>query len=501
MTHIVEPRLKVHQVTKLYGDMRALDGANLEVQPGEIMALLGQNGAGKSTLVRILSGLEQPDGGEIQIDGQVVDLGSPTKSRAAGVAVVQQEISAARNMSIAENLVLGDDQFSWVWQKKTLRRHARVLLEQVGLGHLHPMAPMSSLSIGEMQLIEIARVLGRDAKLIIFDEPTAALSDAEIKRILDLVQHLAAHGRSIIYVTHRLKEVFQIADRVTVFRAGQDRESSATRDVTVESVVQSMVGHEVGRLFPPLGELGEVVLSAEGICAPGLEPIDLPVRSGEILGLTGQLGSGHSILLEACAGLVPHTLGTLRLAGTPLDLSSRKAGLDRGVAYCSEDRKRDGMFAEHSVINNLSSPWLRSVRSGRLLSRRTEETRAFGLIDAFGVDPARARSAVGTLSGGNQQKVAIAKWMGAVPKVLLLNEPTRGVDVGARAEIYEKLRALCNAGMAVVIASSDVDEVLGLCDTITTFYRGRVTASLPREQWTESRLLREVMHEEEAAAS
>jgi ABC-type sugar transport system ATPase subunit len=490
------PRLEVSGVSKHYGSVMALDHVSISVQPGEVMALLGQNGAGKSTLVRILSGLERPDVGETRIDGLIVDLGSAKRSQAAGIAVVQQEVSAARNMTVAENLVLGDARFSWLWRRGALRAQAVDLLRRVGLAHIDPFTPMGDLSLGEMQLIEIARVLSRDARVIAFDEPTAALSDAEIRRILQLIRTLASEGRSIIYVTHRLREVFLIADRVTVLRGGRLRICCPAAELSVDTV-----GREVGCLFPKRGEPGEVLLSVRRLAVPGLrDDVHFDVRSGEILGLTGQLGSGAARVVQALAGLVPGTVGDVTVGPRPLRLGRRKAGLSSGIAYCSDDRKRDGMFADLSVTKNLSSPWIWSVAPRGVISRRREALQASDAALSFAVDPARIGSKVGVLSGGNQQKIALAKWIGSGPSVLLVLEPTRGVDVGARAEIYARLRELCRGGMAVIVASSDAEEVLGLSDTIMTFYRGRLTAARAHHQWTEAELVREVVHEEAAAS-
>jgi ABC-type sugar transport system ATPase subunit len=498
--HRATPRLDVSGVSKHYGSVNALDDVSMSVQPGEVMALLGQNGAGKSTLVRILSGLEGADVGETRINGVIVDLGSAKKAQAAGIAVVQQEISAARNMTVAENLVLGDSQFPWLWRRGALRAKAVDLLRRVGLAHIDPFTTMGDLSIGEMQLIEIARVLSRDAQVIVFDEPTAALSDAEIKRILQLIRTLASEGRSIIYVTHRLKEVFLIADRVTVLRGGRLRTCRPTAELSVDAVVEAMVGREVGSLFPKRGDLGEVLLSVRQLAVPGLpEHVHFDVRAGEILGLTGQLGSGAARVVQALAGLVPGTIGEVTVGHRALRLGRRRAGLSTGIAYCSDDRKCDGMFADLSVTKNLSSPWLGSVAPWGLISRRREASQATEAAVSFTVDRSRIGSKVGVLSGGNQQKVALAKWIGSQPRVLLVHEPTRGVDVGARAEIYERLRELCRGGMAVIVVSSDAEEVLGLSDTIMTFYRGRLTAARAHGDWTEAELVREVVHEEAAA--
>ncbi|MFO1060633.1 MAG: sugar ABC transporter ATP-binding protein [Dongiaceae bacterium] len=491
----------MRRLSKRYGSVQALSEADFELRPGEVMALLGENGAGKSTLVKVLSGLVEPDSGSIEVEGRPTELYPSARSQAAGVAVVHQEYSSVPSMTVAENLVLGQVGVPALWLPGRLAARARGLLAAVGLEHVDPRSRVEQLSVAEMQLLEIARLLVRDARVLIFDEPTAALADREIERVLAVIKRLAAEGRSIIYVTHRLPEVFRIADRVTVFRNGRSLPARPTAELDVDAVITMMLGRELETMFPPHGTLsGEPFLRVEGLVAPGLaEPVGFDLRPGEIVGLTGQLGSGASAIVEALAGMAPPTAGRVTLDGRALALTSRAAALRCGIAYCSADRKRDGIFAERPIRENLSSPWVRTVSPGGWISPRRETERAGSIAGRFAIDVARLGSAVGTLSGGNQQKVAVGKWLGAEPRIMLLDEPTRGVDIGARAEIYQRLRDLCAAGLGIVVASSDTAEILGLCDTIATFYRGRLTALRPRAAWTEDALVREVMHQADAA--
>jgi ribose transport system ATP-binding protein len=444
----------------------------------------------------------QPDDGEIRIDGEAVVLGTSKRAQEAGVAVVQQEISAVRSMTVAENLVLGQLDAPWVWTRRGLAARARALLDRVGLGDLDPSTRIEDLSVAEMQLVEVARVLARDARIVIFDEPTAALSDVEIERVLTLVRNLAETGHSVIYVTHRLGEVFRLCHRVTVFRSGRSQPAESTDRLDVHAVVTKMIGREPEALYPSRGTPADVVLEVDGLTAPGLSgAVSLRVRAGEILGLTGQLGSGAGVVVRALAGEAPGAAGDVALNGEPLSLRTRAAGAARGVAYCSSDRKRDGFFANLSMARNLSSPWISRVAPQGVISGRREVDVATTAAASFALDPGRMRSPVGLLSGGNQQKVALGKWLGASPRVLLVEEPTRGVDVGARAEIYARLRALCDEGMAIVVATSDTEEVLGLSDTIAAFYAGRLTAVRDAGEWSEGDLLRAVMHEDETATA
>jgi ribose transport system ATP-binding protein len=495
-------RLAAHGLTKRYGSVQALEGVEFELRAGEVMALLGENGAGKSTLVKVLAGLVEADSGDIEIDGVRANLYPSARSQASGIAVVHQEYSLVPTMTVAENLVLGQVHASRLWLPHKLNRRARELTAAVGLEGLDPRTPVERLSVAEMQLLEIARLLVRDARILILDEPTAALADTEIERVLDVIGRLASEGRSIIYVTHRLPEVFKVADRVTVFRNGQSLAPRPTSELDVDAVVGMMLGRELGAMFPARSSVeGDPVLEVEELVAPGLAaPVSFSARAGEIVGLTGQLGSGAGATVQAIAGRLSSTGGRVLLSGDTLPLRSHAAVLRRGVAYCSADRKRDGIFFGRAIRENLSSPWLGSVASNGWISARRERDKASEIAERFAVDVTRLNSPVGMLSGGNQQKVAVGKWLGTTPAVLLLEEPTRGVDVGARAEIYQRLRELCGEGMAIVVSTSDTGEVLGLCDTIGAFYRGRLTEMRPHDQWTEEALTVEVMHTTATAA-
>jgi ABC-type sugar transport system ATPase subunit len=489
-------RLQVSGLSKRYGSVQALDDVGFEVAAGETMALLGENGAGKSTLVKVLSGLVTPDSGTISVDGRVVSLRSSQQSQSAGIAVVQQEYSSVPNLSVAENVFLGQSDAPLLWWRRALARRAAPLLANVGLDYLDPLVPLRQLSVAERQLVEVARVLARDAKVLLFDEPTAALSDTEIERVLDVVRRLAGEGRSVIYVTHRLQEVYRVADRVTVFRDGRNLPPAAASQLSVDDVVTMMIGRRLGQLFPRHGEAtGAEVLGVCELSAPGLEePITFSVRAGEILGLTGQMGSGAGAVVQALAGDRALSAGSVRLHGQRLRKVDRKAGIARGIAYCSADRQLDGMFTGLPVMRNLTSPWLDRISSRGFLSAPRERALATQSARQMAFDTGRLGSSVDVLSGGNQQKVALGRWVGGECSVLLVEEPTRGVDVGARAEIYTRLRELCDQGLAIVVASSDTSEIGGLADTIATFYRGRLTAMRPHEEWTDESLLKAVMH-------
>jgi ABC-type sugar transport system ATPase subunit len=498
----VAPRLVVRGLSKRYGSVQALDNVDFELRAGEVMALLGENGAGKSTLVKVLAGLVQPDSGSLEMNGRDVSLFPSARSQAAGVAVVHQEYSLVPTMTVGENLLLGQVQTSRVWLPFRLNARAREITAEVGLAGLDPRTPVERLSVAELQLLEIARLLVRDAQVLILDEPTAALADREIERVMSVIRRLTAGGRSVIYVTHRLPEVFELADRATVFRNGRSQPPRRTADLDVDVLIGMMLGRELGAMFPQHGSAsGKPVLEVDELLAPGLAaPVSFTAHAGEIVGLTGQLGSGASATAEAIAGRAASTAGKVMLNGSELPLRSHATVLRAGVAYCSADRKRDGIFFGRAIRENLSSPWLSSVSRNGWIAARRERERARAIAGRFAIDVERLSSPVGTLSGGNQQKVAVGKWLGTTPSVLVLEEPTRGVDVGARAEIYQRLRDLCAGGLSIVISSSDTAEVRGLCDTVATFYRGRMTAVRSHRDWTEEELRREVMHETSEAA-
>jgi ABC-type sugar transport system ATPase subunit len=494
--------LRMHGIAKQYGSVSALQGVDFSLARGEVMALLGENGAGKSTLVKILAGLERADSGTIEIDGQHVRPRSPGQALRAGVAYVTQELSIVAPLSIAENICLGGSDRQPIWTGRALAARVRPFLELVGLGAIDPATPAGSLPLAQQQLVEIARLLSRNARILILDEPTAALSDAEIEMVKSVVRRLAAEGRSVIYVTHRLGEVFEIADRVTIFRNGRSFAPVAVKNLDIDELIEHLLGRRLEQMFPERGGTqGDVVLSLRAVTAPGLRrPVSLDLHRGEILGLAGQLGSGANAVLRAVAGVVPRDGGAIALRGQPLNPRTVRDAIAMGIAYCSDDRKRDGIFAVRDLYENFTSPALPRITVGGLLSRGREVRIATELASFFEVAVERLGSHAGKLSGGNQQKVALGKWLGIQPAILLVEEPTRGVDVGARAEIYRHLRTLANQGLAIMFASSDNQEVLGLADAIATFFRGRLVRVTGADRIAPEELFRDVTHPTDAEA-
>ena len=487
--------LRTEALSKSFGPIRALRNVNFEVGAGEVMGLVGENGAGKSTLVKILSGIYRPDTGTVFIDEAPIDLSNPTKAERAGIAVVQQERTLVPCMSVAENVFLGDHRRGQVWRPRVLAERAEPYLKLVGLENIDPLTPTELLAVAERQLVELARMIARDAKIFILDEPTAALADAEIQSVKNAVLRLASSGRSVIYVTHRLGEIFELCARVTVFRDGECLAAVPVDSLTTDSLVERMLGRPLQAMYPPRADrLGEVVLSVEDFLPQGLRtPISFATRAGEIVALAGQIGSGASAVVRALAGEEPASAGEIALGvdKIPIPAGPREATVV-GIAYCSSERKRDGLFAVRSIRENISSPALPAVSPLGVMSRNREMSLANDVAKAFTIDARRLQHRVSNLSGGNQQKVALGKWLSISPRVLLVEEPTVGVDVGARAEIYRNLRNLTNNGLAIVFASSDIQESIGLSDTIITFHKGAVVRTCPSENASAFDVLRDV---------
>lgn len=500
---IGEVVLRLRGIRKSYGAVQALKGVDFELRSGEVMALLGENGAGKSTAVKIMSGLESPDDGEILIDGTAATIGSTQRSRQFGIAVAEQELSIIGSLTVAENIFIAGVPFTGVWTKRRLAAAARPHLEAVGLEHVDPATLAEELSVAERQLVEIARLLAQNARILILDEPTAALSDSEIERVKSTVTRLAQSGRAIVYVTHRLGEVFEIAHRVTVFRGGKSAAPQPTGALTLESLIEQMIGRPLEDLYPGRRDtFGDAVCLVDGVRTAELSAeVALRARAGEIVGIAGQVGSGAGSILRAIAGVDRLAAGRVEVAGEPLSSGHRlPEAIRAGVAYVSADRKLDGIFAGLSVTKNLSAPALSLVSRLGVLRGSSERELVDTSAVAVAFDPARVHHLAGNLSGGNQQKVALGKWLGRSPRVLLVHEPTRGVDVGARAEIYRRLRQFADDGMAIVFASSDLEEVHGLADTIVTMYRGRVVRTTAGGALSTNDILKDITHPEVSGA-
>ena len=427
-----EPLLRLTDISRHYGAIQALKSANFEIGRGEVMGLVGENGAGKSTMVKIIGGFDTGFTGEYFYDGAVRHFNSPTAAEHVGISIAQQELSLIPTMSVAENIFLAGDGVPQVASRKTLAKMAAPFLEEVGLGHVDPLRPTTRLSIGEQHLVEVARLIAHNPQVLILDEPTAALGETDSIRILDMVNRLKENGKSVIYVSHRMDEIFKICDRITVLRDGESQPPRAAAEMDVNSLVEMMLGFELGDMYPARKPITreQPVLKVRDFWPDGIiEPISFEVYPGEILGLAGQLGSGTSEILGAMAGSTKTRGGTLSYKGEDFLPTRPKDTIRRGIAYCSEDRKHDGLFLGRPIMENLSAPSLETISNRGFLKGAKEIAATTENAVKFTVDPKRLPQEAGVLSGGNQQKVALGKWLSISPEVILVNEPTRGVDV------------------------------------------------------------------------
>ncbi len=493
--------LNVRDVSKRFPGVVALDGVSLHVARGEVHALLGENGAGKSTLLKILAGADYQDSGTIEFDGQRLGRELPHERQRLGIVTVYQEFTLMPNLSVAENIFIGREPArGWFLSWPTMLRAARDVTARLDL-RVDPLTAAYALSVAEQQMVEIARALTMNAKLIILDEPTAALSDREVEKLHGIVRDLKKQGISIIYVTHRLAEVKQVCDRLTVLRDGKWVGEADVADASIDGIVRMMVGRDVK---PAAGEAprhaGDVVVRVEGLTRlkrlPGsqavpLRGMSLEVRRGEILGLAGLVGAGRTEMVRALFGADPFESGTVYFEGRKVTVQSPADAIELGMALVPEDRKQQGLFLTHSIRQNLTLPNLKNLLVGRIfVNRRKERALIEQFRQALSIRMANQEVVVGTLSGGNQQKVVLARCLALKPRVLIVDEPTRGIDVGAKAEVHQLLRELARQGTAVVVVSSELPEVISLCDRIVTVKEGRITGEMPAREATEEKLMK-----------
>ncbi|MFI5356004.1 MAG: sugar ABC transporter ATP-binding protein [Opitutales bacterium] len=470
----MSPRLRLHAIAKAFGPTQALAGVSLTVAPGEVHALIGENGAGKSTLMKVLSGLEKPDAGTMELEGQPYRPADTLDARRHGVAMIYQELSLAPHLSAGDNIVLGAEPQRWGWlDRRAARARAREVLARLNHGHLDLDRPAAAFSIAEQQVIEIARALLAEPRVLIMDEPTSSLTKADTERLFAVVRQLQAQGVSIIYISHFLEEVRQIAQTFTVLKDGQTVGSGDVAATAQAEIVRLMVGREVTELYPRRTPRP----GAAAFALPGAEPT-MQVRAGEILGLAGLIGAGRTELVRAAFGL----------DGADRQVTPARRWRE-AVGFLSENRKEEGLMLPLSLAENLALPkFPRLARAGWLPPRRVEAA-ARGWIEKLGIKARHAGQPVVELSGGNQQKVALARLLEYPARVLLLDEPTRGIDVGSKAQIYELIARLADEGCAIVMVSSYLPELFGLCDRIAVMRRGAMVDCRPTRDWTEPTLM------------
>jgi ABC-type sugar transport system ATPase subunit len=476
--------LELAHVSKSFAGVRALQDVSFDVQQGEVHALLGENGAGKSTLIRIMAGVHAPDSGEIRLAGAPVRFGSPRAAREAGIATVYQELLLFPELTVAENIFLGNEpKLAWGgidW--RTLRRQARALLDRLDSHDLDIDTNIASLSVANRQRVEIAKALSREARVLVMDEPTAALADADVRRLMDVVRRLRERGVGIVYVSHKLPEIFALADRVTVLRDGGYVGTIPIAQASEQSLVSMMVGRAIDRLFPKeIVPIGATVLELSHVGhLDEVHDISFALRAGEILGIAGLIGSGRTEVALTIFGITPATSGEIRLDGKPVTIASAAAARTLGIAYIPEDRGQQGLIRSQTIRENISLAVLDDLVDGLVINGGRETALAKKFIELLGVRTRGPEQLVRQLSGGNQQKVVLGKWLATKPRILIMDEPTRGIDVGAKAEIHALMSRLAGEGLAILMISSELPEVLGMSDRVLVMSEGRIVAEFDR---------------------
>jgi ribose transport system ATP-binding protein len=487
--------LEMRGIVKRFPGVTALQDVSLSLRAGEVLALMGENGAGKSTLMKVLGGAYLPDEGTILVDGRPVTLRSVRDARRLGIALIHQELMLAPNLDITANIFLGNEAptprlFAPV-HRAALARRTAALLSRVGL-QVAPQTPVAALTAGQMQMVEIAKALSLDARIIVMDEPTSSLTASESAHLFTIVRQLRDKGLGIVYISHRMAEVLELADRITVLRDGRYVGDLQRDAATHNTIVAMMVGRELsGHYFPPrhAPPAEDVVLEVNEIVVPGSRTrVSFSARRGEILGFAGLVGAGRTELMETIFGVTPLLGGTMRLGGAPFAPRTPREAIDAGVFLVPEDRKRHGLVLPMSVAENTTLPSVERLAHWGVLDRAAERAMAETQATRLGTKTPSVLHKVIGLSGGNQQKVVLAKWLALSPRILILDEPTRGIDVAAKAEIYREIVGLADRGITILTVSSELEEVIGLCDRVVVMHEGRIIGIVPRERLTQERV-------------
>jgi ribose transport system ATP-binding protein len=494
---MTSPLLNVRQVRKQFPGVLALDGVSLSLGAGEVLAVVGENGAGKSTLMKILGGLYAPDEGEVLLDGRAVRFANVTDAMAAGISLIHQELNLAENLSVAANVFLGRERLAGrLWLKdREMAGEAAGLLKRVGLSEALVKTQVARLAPGQKQLVEIARALSLKARVIIMDEPTSSLTQTETDRLYEVIDDLRAGGVSIIYISHRLVEVKRCADRVTVLRDGKNAGELAKHEINHDAIVRLMVGRDLKGFYPRSERRvrpGPPALEVRKVTYAGgpTAPVSFKLHAGEVVGMAGLVGAGRTELAEALFGLRTITAGEVLIDGKPVFLRHPSDAVAAGLLMAPEDRRLNGLVLEKSVGFNLSLPNLSMFSVGGLVSNTMERKTSHELCDRLRVKTPSIHQSVALLSGGNQQKVVLGKWLARTPRVLILDEPTRGVDVGARSEIYALMDKLAGDGVAVWMISSDLEEILGMSDRVLVLHEGKLAGELARQELSEEAVMK-----------
>jgi ABC-type sugar transport system ATPase subunit len=484
--------LEMKGISKSFPGVRALDNVSFSVKKGEVCALLGENGAGKSTLIKIIAGIYRPDSGEIFIDGQRAEISGVQDSKRAGISVIHQELSMCGNMTVAENIFLGqmpvkktgfvDDDRLW--------RDAKDLLDSIGLKNLNPDTRVSGLSIAQQQMVEICRSLSEKARLLIMDEPTASLANAEVETLHGIIRTLKQNGVTIIYISHKLNEIFEICDSITVMRDGKYIGSAPVAEMTNDKLIKMMVGRDIGAIFPEhITEPGEVIFEAAHIKNKRIHDVSFTVRKGEIVGFYGLMGAGRSELVRAVIGIDKAEKAEIKLDGNPIAIKSPIDAIRAGIVLAPEDRKQQGLFLLQSLDFNITLPIINRLIHFLMLRRKLNDSIVENIGKRLRIKTPSYENLANSLSGGNQQKVVLAKWLVTEPRILILDEPTRGIDVGAKLEIYKLIYEITKLGVSVILISSEMPEIISLCDRVYVLHEGNMTCLLNRDQLTEENII------------
>jgi rhamnose transport system ATP-binding protein len=487
------PTLELRNVAKSFGPVVALRSGSLTAHAGSIHALVGENGAGKSTLVKIVAGVHRRDSGDMLLGGRHVDFASTAESKALGIAVIYQEPTLFPDLSVTENIFMGRQPLGAGRRidRSAMFAEAEQLFDRLGV-HIDPRRPAQGLSIADQQIIEIAKAISLDARVLIMDEPTAALSGIEVERLFTVARSLRDEGRALIFISHRFDEVFDLCDQITVMRDGEYIDTRTTSETDVDEVVALMVGREVGDLFPKTpAPIGESVLKVEGLGTPGVfHDISFEVRAGEIVGLAGLVGAGRSEIARAVFGVDRYETGTVELEGKRVPPHNPRAAIAAGMAFVPEDRRQQGLVTGASVARNVAGVIRRGLTRAGMLTTGAESRAAGPWAGKLEVKTGALDMNAATMSGGNQQKVVIAKWLATDPRLLIIDEPTRGIDVGTKAEVHRLLSELAGQGMAILMISSELPEVLGMADRVLVVCEGRITADIARDEATPENVMR-----------
>jgi len=496
--------LECKGIGKSFPGVRALGGVNLSLDKGQVLSLIGENGAGKSTLMKILAGVQPPDEGEILLDGKKVEIESTRAALNLGISLIHQELNLATNLSVGANVFLGREPLrGGLIDKSTIRKESAKFLEMVGLD-VSPDTLVGDLTIGRQQMVEIAKALSVNARVLIMDEPTSSLSQAEAENLFVVIKDLRARGVSVIYISHRLGEVKELSDHVTVMRDGENAGELSREEVTHEAMVRLMVGRDLSEYYERKDrEKGDLALEVKKLRTP-VHPqheLTFSVASGEIVGVAGLVGAGRTEMLETLFGVTPALGGSIQVSGADLELDSPISAIAAGIALAPEDRKQQGLVIDMTVRENLSLAALRrDQKKAGFLDFAKEKKISEKMIEAMRVKTPNENKIIRYLSGGNQQKVVLGKWLAMKPKILLLDEPTRGIDVGAKSEIYALMEELAESGVAILYVSSEMEEILGMADRALVMHEGRISGELTREELTEENIMHLATGGEKTAA-